>query len=89
MGRICRFAVRGFILLYALALLLFLIGTFGWFGSPSGPLAGVFLAPLGLPWNLLLDWADDPLRAMLAAAAPLVNLAILKALCDRLNGTGS
>jgi hypothetical protein len=88
MQRICRFIVRGFLLVYVAALVLFLAGTFGWFGSPQGPLAGVFLVPLGLPWNLLLDWADDPLRAVLAAAAPLLNLAILKALCVRLHRAG-
>lgn len=89
MARICRIAVRGFILVYALALLLFLIGTFGLFGSSEGPLAGVFLVPLGLPWNLLLDWAPDRLRAVLAAAAPILNIAILSALCARLHGPGA
>ncbi len=85
MGRLCRFLLWGFGLAYVLALLLFLVGTFGWFGSGTGPLAGVFLVPLGLPWNHLLDWAPDRLRAVLAAAAPLLNLAILKALFARLS----
>jgi hypothetical protein len=43
--------VIAFALLYVLALGLFVVGTFGLFGSPSGPLADVFLMPLGLPWN--------------------------------------
>jgi hypothetical protein len=84
-GRICRIATRSFFVVYVLALLLFLIGTFGWFGSPQGPLAGIFLVPLGLPWNLLLDWAPDRLRAVLAAAAPILNMAILSALCTHLH----
>ena len=29
------------------------IGFFGLFGSPRGPLAGVFLIPLGMPWILM------------------------------------
>jgi hypothetical protein len=81
--RLCRIAIRGLVVVYVLALLLFLTGTFGWFGSPQGPLAGVFLVPLGLPWNLLLDWAPDRLRAVLAAAAPILNIAILSAICAR------
>jgi hypothetical protein len=85
MGRLCRFLLWGFGLAYVLALLLFLVGTFGWFGSETGPLAGVFLIPLGLPWNQLIDWAPDGLRPVLAAAAPLLNLAVLKALCARLS----
>lgn len=44
-----------FAALYGAAFLLFLIGTYGWFGQEKGPLAGVFLIPLGLPWNLLAD----------------------------------
>jgi hypothetical protein len=88
MALVCSWVLKIFIGAYVVALLLFLIGTFGWFGSPQGPLAGVFLVPLGLPWNLLLDWAGDPLRAGMAAAAPLLNLAILRALCARRHGTG-
>ena len=85
----CRIATWGFLLAYAAALFLFLAGTFGWFGSPQGPLAGVFLIPLGLPWNQLIDRVPELLRPYLAAAAPLLNLAILKAICLRLHGAGS
>lgn len=84
MAGLCRFVVRGFALAYGAALLLFLAGTFGWFGSSSGPLAGVFLVPLGLPWNRLIDWAPGGLRMVLAAAAPALNLIILKLVCSRL-----
>lgn len=89
MKLLCRLAVWGFLLAYVLALLLYLVGTFGWFGSPKGPLAGVFLVPLGLPWNQLIDWIPEALRPFAAATAPLLNLAILKAICSRLHGAGS
>jgi hypothetical protein len=65
-----------FAVLYALATFVFLIGTFGWFGQQQGPLAGVFLMPLGLPWSLIGD------RLGLASVAlgllsPAINLGIL------------
>jgi hypothetical protein len=81
---LCRIAVRLLFLAYLLALGLFLVGTFGWFGSPKGPLAGVFLIPLGLPWNLLSSRAPAALLPWIGAGAPLVNIAILSALCSRL-----
>lgn len=62
---------------WALALGLFLIGHFGLFGSPSGPLDGIFLVPLGLPWTLLLDGLPDALLPWLGALAPGLNLALL------------
>ena len=63
--------------LYVIALALLAIGTFGWFGQEKDPLSGVFLVPLGLPWNLLLDrvfGTDGPLVAILS---PAINAAIL------------
>ncbi|WP_435202973.1 hypothetical protein [Qipengyuania sp. 902] len=71
-----KWAVIIFTLLYALALLLLAIGTFGWFGQERDPLSGVFLVPLGLPWNWLGDKAGltGPVLAMLA---PAINAAIL------------
>jgi hypothetical protein len=89
MALACRLIIWGFAAAYVIALFLFLVGTFGWFGSETGPLAGVFLMPLGLPWNQLLGSAPEPLRPFLAAAAPLLNLAILKAICLRLHGSGA
>ena len=62
--------------LYAIALVLFLIGTYGLFGSDSGPMAGVFLIPLGLPWNVLGDKLGLASPA-LAALSPAVTAAIL------------
>lgn len=65
-----------FVVLYVLALALLLIGTFGWFGQERDPLSGVFLLPLGLPWNLLADRLGAGGAAVMALA-PLVNAAIL------------
>ena len=65
-----------FVTLYAIALFLLMIGTFGWFGQAQDPLAGVFLMPLGLPWNVLGDriGLGGPL---LGIFSPAVNAAIL------------
>ncbi len=63
--------------LYAAAFFLFLVGNFGWFGQERGPLAGVFLVPLGLPWNLLWDWLGDRALPAVGLLAPAVNLGIL------------
>jgi len=65
-----------FALLYGLALVLFLIGTFGWFGQEKDPLSAVFLLPLGLPWNVLADRIGlaEPITASLA---PMLNAGIL------------
>ncbi|MEZ5864468.1 MAG: hypothetical protein R3D25_10535 [Geminicoccaceae bacterium] len=81
MGLICRLALGLLTLAWAAALAIFLIATFGLFDQPRDPLGGVYLLPLGLPWNLLIGSAPDPLRAWLAAAAPLVNIALLYGLC--------
>jgi len=81
MSRVCRFAVIGFAVLYAAAFALFLVGTYGWFGSPQGPLAGVFLVPLGLPWILWIDGLPESLRLAAGVAAPALNLLLLWGLC--------
>lgn len=65
-----------FVGLYAAALALFAIGTYGWFGQEQDPLSGVFLIPLGLPWNFVADWFGLA-GATSAILAPLVNAAIL------------
>jgi hypothetical protein len=77
----CRLLLIGFSVLYALAAGLFIVGTYGLFGSPSGPLDGVFLVPLGWPWNRMLDVFPEPLWPMLAVLAPAVNLVILVLIC--------
>lgn len=71
--------------LYAAAFLLFLIGTYGWFGSEPGPLAGVFLMPLGLPWNLIGDRIGLASPA-LGILSPAINACILFWLWRRLAG---
>lgn len=81
MSRICRFLVIAFALLYAAAVGLYLVGTYGWFGSPRGPLAGVFLVPLGLPWNRWLDSLPLTMLPAAAVAAPALNLLLLWSLC--------
>ncbi|MBL8660920.1 MAG: hypothetical protein JNM75_14330 [Rhodospirillales bacterium] len=77
----CRIALTAFVMLYLLALIIALLGTFGPFGIETDPLAGVFLVPLGFPWNLLVDAFPDPLWPWLAAAAPLLNLLGLWLVC--------
>ncbi len=78
---VCRIVVLGFSVLYALAMGLFIVGTCGLFGSPSGPLAGVFLVPLGLPWNQMLAVFPEPFWPALAVLAPAVNLIIFVLIC--------
>ncbi|MCC7035255.1 MAG: hypothetical protein IT179_20740 [Acidobacteria bacterium] len=77
----CRFLIWGFALAYAGALILLGIGTFGLFGQERDPLSGVFLVPLGLPWNLLGGGLPAPWLPLVGILAPAVNLAILVALC--------
>jgi hypothetical protein len=62
--------------LYAIALLLLLVGTFGWFGQEKDPLSAVFLLPLGLPWNVLADRIGLP-GVLGLLVAPAVNAGIL------------
>ncbi len=84
-SRVCRFVTVGFAVLTVCALGLFAIGTLGLFGAERDPLSGVFLLPLGMPWNRLIDGAPDVLLPWLAAAAPLLNLLILWAGCRALH----
>ena len=77
MARILEMVLAIFALLYGVALVLYLIGIFGLFGSPSGPLAAVFLLPLGLPWIWLIDSLPEALRSWALAAVPDLNLVII------------
>lgn len=63
-------------LTYVVALGLFAISAWGLFGQDRDPLGGVFLLPLGLPWNLVADRLTGASTAALVAA-PAVNLALL------------
>jgi len=71
-----KFACILFVVLYGAALLIFLIGTFGWFGQETDPLSGVFLMPLGLPWNFIADRIGLPGMAV-GLLSPLINAGIL------------
>jgi len=66
-----------FLGLYGVALLLLLMGTFGWFGQSEDPLSAIFLVPLGLPWNILLDRAAGIGGLGTLLLTPAVNAAIL------------
>ena len=77
----------GFTIAYAAAGGRFLIGGFGLAGGARDPLAGVFLVPLGLPWNLLVDAAPEAAWPWLGALAPAANLALLALVC-RWRGAG-
>lgn len=79
--RACEVALAAYMLLYALAFALFLIGAFGLFGSPQGPLAGVFLVVLGLPWTTMLDPMPTVLRPWAAGLALLLNAGLLALFC--------
>ncbi|ANT62427.1 hypothetical protein AYJ57_18655 [Salipiger sp. CCB-MM3] len=72
--------IWGMLLAYAAALALFLLGQFGLMGVERDPLSGVFLIPLGLPWNRMIDLFPQPSWPWLAALAPLLNIALLIAL---------
>lgn len=75
--------------LYLVALVLYLVGTFGLFGSAQGPLAGVFPVPLGLPWTLLIDRRfPEPLWPRMAALTPSLNLGLIWSVCRVLRGAG-
>lgn len=81
MSSFCKTFVLLVAALYAFAVSMFLAGTFGWFGVGEGPLASIFLIPLGLPWNLLVEYLPEPAWPFAAVAAPALNLALLVALC--------
>ncbi|MGP1358797.1 hypothetical protein [Roseicyclus sp.] len=84
MPGLCKIAAIVFAVLYAGAVFLFLVGTFGWFGQQRDPLSGVFLIPLGLPWNRILDGLPEATLPWVGLLSPLLNLALLAALCRRL-----
>lgn len=82
--RICVIGAIVFGGLWAAALALLAIGTFGWFGQERDPLSGIFLVPLGMPWNLLFEVPEGP-KLLWGVLAPGVNLSILLLLCRLLS----
>lgn len=81
---ICKVASALLILAYLFALALYLASTFGLFGAQRDPLSGIFLVPLGLPWNHFADLFPQPLWPWLGALAPVINIALLLGLCRAL-----
>lgn len=79
--RLCKIVVGLFATLWVFAIGVLLIGQFGLFGQERDPLAGVFLVPLGLPWNRFIDAAPETSWPWLAALVPLINLVLLSAIC--------
>tara|TARA_R110000850_G_scaffold32286_1_gene88887 strand:- start:590 stop:829 length:240 start_codon:yes stop_codon:yes gene_type:complete len=65
-----------FLALYLFATFIFLTGIFGWFSQQQDPLSGIFLLPLGLPWNLIGDKIGLAPTA-LAVLSPAINLGLL------------
>lgn len=88
MAAVCKWVVGIVGVLYLLALALLLIGTLGLFGQERDPLSGVYLIPLGLPWNQFTDGAPEGVRPWLAILAPLLNIVILAGLCRLLPRKG-
>ncbi len=88
MSRVCKAAFGIFLAAYIMALFLFLVGTFGWFGETRDPLSGIFLIPLSLPWNLVIEVFPETFWPWLAAAAPTVNLILLRLVCGRTDRKG-
>ncbi len=84
MSGICRWLIGIGVVAWALALVLFVVGTYGLFGQQRDPLSGVFLIPLGMPWVLWLDGFGETLRFWLGLAAPALNLALLAVICRML-----
>ena len=80
-GRVCKVMAIGFLVLYVAALALLAIGTFGLFGAEKDALAGIFLMPLGLPWNLMLDDAPDSMLPWLGTISPALNLVLILGIC--------
>ena len=80
-----KWAFGVFIVVFGAAVLLLLVGTFGWFGEEQDPLSAVFLLPLGLPWNIMADRLGLAGVASLTLA-PVINGGILLRLWKRRSG---
>ena len=85
MSRLCRVLLLVLVGFYLFALVILLVGTFGLFGQERDPLSAIFVVMLGLPWTRLVDVFPELIQPWLAAATPLVNIAILWAICRRLS----
>lgn len=78
---ICRVVLWLMLGAWLVALALLAIGTFGLFGQARDPLAGVFLIPLGLPWNRMLARLPEAALPWVGILAPLVSIGIIGVIC--------
>jgi hypothetical protein len=78
---VCKWFVFLFAGTYLLAMVLLTISIFGLFGQETDPLSAVYLVPLGLPWVLFFDRMPGLFLPWIGVLAPLLNIAILVALC--------
>ena len=85
----CRLGQMFFLILYALAAAIWLVGTFGWFGVTRDPLSGVYLIMLGMPWALLVDAFSEPFWPAASALAPALNLAAIALVCRLVRRTAA
>lgn len=81
MGKFCKFVIGLLFFFYLIALGIFAVLKWGLFGVTTDPLAGLFLAPMGLPWNVLVDVESLNLRILIGVLSPMINLAIVYLLC--------
>ena len=66
---------------YTIAVLVWLAGTFGWFGISQDPLSGVFLVLLGQPWTRFIDFLPQAAWPITTALAPALNAALIIIAC--------
>jgi hypothetical protein len=79
---VCRLATSVFLLLYLVAVLLFVLGTLGLYGVDRDPLSGFYLLPLGLPWNLWIDSLPEAPWLWAGVLASAVNLRLMILICS-------
>ena len=77
---ILSWVLKIFLGLYLIALLVWLVGTFGLFGVEKDPISGVFLLLLGQPWTSLVDYFPEKIWPLITAVTPAINAGILYAL---------
>jgi hypothetical protein len=81
MVRLCTLFFLAFCALYLFAILIWVIGTFGWFGTDKDPLSGAFLIILGLPWARWVDRLPESLWPLGGILAPAINASVIYAVC--------
>ena len=82
---ICKAVFSIFLVLYIIAFMLWLMGTYGWFGTAKDPLSGVFLVILGQPWTRWVNLLPAAWWPVAAALMPGINAAIIYLVCRLLN----